>query len=204
MACIGPVLVVIDGLEYSGRKSAHKDLLTALAEKGADLPYNFKSLVTCQPDDDVCAAFEGKSHVLQMHLENPRGGSFSRELCPLLIKGQTRDSIRNKNVVSLPSETGETQHSKKAESVRRVASVQVLHRKQRVEQISESRSSSCHTRRTDSLEIESWTVEQHNQRGPFASVDDFTLWMNPRTNPRLPMNVDGVEILCPVRRPRSP
>jgi hypothetical protein len=71
MTCIGPVLVVIDALEYSGSISAHEDLLTALAEKGAGLPPNFKFLVTCRPDVGVCAAFEGKQHVRQMHLEIP-------------------------------------------------------------------------------------------------------------------------------------
>lgn len=70
MACIGPVLVVIDGLEHSGSESARKDLLTALAEKGAELPRNFKLLVTCRPEKDICAAFEGKSHVIQKHLKH--------------------------------------------------------------------------------------------------------------------------------------
>ncbi|KAG1730829.1 uncharacterized protein EDB91DRAFT_742847 [Suillus paluster] len=76
MTCIGPVLVVIDGLEYSGSESARKDLLTALAEKGAELPRNFKFLVTCQPEDDICAAFEGKSHVMQKHLEHHADSLF--------------------------------------------------------------------------------------------------------------------------------
>lgn len=75
MTWIGPVLVVIDGLECSGYKSARKDLLTALAEKGADLPPNFKFLVTCRPEEDICAAFQGKSHVIQTHLEH-RADSF--------------------------------------------------------------------------------------------------------------------------------
>jgi len=70
MTCIGPVLVVIDGLEHSGSESARKDLLIALAEKGAELPRNFKLLVTCRPEEDICAAFEGKSHVVQKHLEH--------------------------------------------------------------------------------------------------------------------------------------
>jgi energy-coupling factor transporter ATP-binding protein EcfA2 len=70
MTYIGPVLVVIDGLEHSGSESARKDLLTALAEKGAELPRNFKLLVTCRPEEDICAAFEGKSHVIQKHLKH--------------------------------------------------------------------------------------------------------------------------------------
>lgn len=68
VACAGPVLVVIDGLEYSDSKSAHKDLLTVLAKEGAELPPNYKFLITCRPGDDVCAAFKGKIHVRKMHL----------------------------------------------------------------------------------------------------------------------------------------
>jgi hypothetical protein len=68
VACVGPVLVVIDGLECSGSESAHKDLLTVLAKEGAKLPLNYKFLITCRPDDGVCAAFKGKSHVLEQYL----------------------------------------------------------------------------------------------------------------------------------------
>ncbi|KAG1805351.1 uncharacterized protein BJ212DRAFT_1486466 [Suillus subaureus] len=70
MTCIGPVLVIIDGLEHSGSESNRRDLLTALAEKGAGLPRNFKLLVTCRPEEDICAAFKGKSHVIQKHLNH--------------------------------------------------------------------------------------------------------------------------------------
>lgn len=68
VACVGPVLVVIDGLEYSGSESAHKDLLTVLAKEGAKLPLSYKFLITCRPDDGVCAAFKGKSHVREQYL----------------------------------------------------------------------------------------------------------------------------------------
>ncbi|KAG1747407.1 hypothetical protein EDB19DRAFT_1905560 [Suillus lakei] len=105
MTCIGPVLVVIDGLEYSGSELARKDLLTALAEKGAELPRNFKFLVTCRPEDDICAAFEGKSHVIQKHLkchadslfvppptsrQNPSRPKFRPPTPPLFIPEFTR------------------------------------------------------------------------------------------------------------------
>lgn len=86
MTCIGPVLVVIDGLEYSGSESARKDVLTALAEKGAELPRNFKFLVTCRPDEDICAAFEGKSHVIQKHLKHHADSVF----VPSPISGQNQ------------------------------------------------------------------------------------------------------------------
>ncbi|KAG1843138.1 hypothetical protein DFJ58DRAFT_47250 [Suillus subalutaceus] len=87
MTCIGPVLVIIDGLEHSGSESDRKDLLTALAEKGAKLPRNFKLLVTCRPEEDICAAFEGKSHVIQKHLEHHADSHFVPP--PTLGKNQT-------------------------------------------------------------------------------------------------------------------
>ncbi|KAG1817708.1 uncharacterized protein BJ212DRAFT_141140 [Suillus subaureus] len=76
MTCIGPVLVIIDGLEHSGSESARKDLLTTLAEKGAELPRNFRLLVTCRPEEDICAAFAGKSHVIQRHLKHHADSLF--------------------------------------------------------------------------------------------------------------------------------
>ncbi|KAG0706911.1 hypothetical protein DFH29DRAFT_94101 [Suillus ampliporus] len=82
MTCIGPVLVVIDRLEYSGSESERKGLLTALAEKSAELPRNFKFLVTCRPDDDICAAFEGKSHVMQKRLEHHADSFFHESSRP--------------------------------------------------------------------------------------------------------------------------
>ncbi|KAG2357306.1 hypothetical protein BDR07DRAFT_379460 [Suillus spraguei] len=92
MTCIGPVLVVIDGLECSGYKSARKDILTALAEKGADLPPNFKFLVTCRPEEDICAAFQGKSHVTQKHLEH-RADSF---VPPPTLRKPQKSKIRSR------------------------------------------------------------------------------------------------------------
>lgn len=88
MTYIGPVLVVIDGLEYSGGESDRKDLLTALAVRGAELPRNFKLLVTCRPEQDVCAAFKGKSHVIQKYLK-PRADSL---IIPPSTLGQNQKS----------------------------------------------------------------------------------------------------------------
>ncbi|KAG2154143.1 uncharacterized protein EDB93DRAFT_184093 [Suillus bovinus] len=77
MTWIGPVLVVIDGLEDSGSESDRNDLLIALAGKGAELPRNFKLLVTCRPEQDICAAFEGKTHVIQRHLKRHTNSLFT-------------------------------------------------------------------------------------------------------------------------------
>jgi len=87
---VGPVLVVIDGLEYSGGQSAHSDVLNALAEEGAKLPEYFKLLITCRPDENICAAFKGKSHVLQIPLESPHDVSLSHESDPLRTPRQTQ------------------------------------------------------------------------------------------------------------------
>ncbi|KAG2143061.1 hypothetical protein DEU56DRAFT_793290 [Suillus clintonianus] len=91
MTCIGPVLVVIDGLEYSGSELARKDLLTALAEKAADLPRNFKFLLTCRPEDDICTAFEGKSHVIMEHLKHHTDSLF-QESGPPPTSGENKTS----------------------------------------------------------------------------------------------------------------
>ncbi|KAG1859924.1 hypothetical protein C8R48DRAFT_774629 [Suillus tomentosus] len=64
----GPYLVIIDGLEMGGNEAARKEVLSVLVEKGAELPRNLRFLITCRPEDDICKAFSGQSHVLRRQL----------------------------------------------------------------------------------------------------------------------------------------
>ncbi|KAG1811021.1 hypothetical protein EV424DRAFT_144007 [Suillus variegatus] len=64
----GPYLVIIDGLEMGGNEATRKEVLSVLVEKGAELPRNLRFLITCQPEDDICKAFSGQSHVLRRQL----------------------------------------------------------------------------------------------------------------------------------------
>ncbi|KAG1752056.1 hypothetical protein EDB19DRAFT_1903456 [Suillus lakei] len=69
----GPLLVIIDGLEPRVNEAvARKEVLSALGEKGAELPRNLRFLITCRLDDDICKAFSGQSHILRRQLAMSR------------------------------------------------------------------------------------------------------------------------------------
>ncbi|KAI6148579.1 hypothetical protein BKA82DRAFT_992412 [Pisolithus tinctorius] len=79
----GPVVIVIDALDVCGEGRQRKDLLNVLATKAAELPSNFRILVTSRPEADIVHAFKDKSHVMMKTLEdatlpdNDSGISFS-------------------------------------------------------------------------------------------------------------------------------
>jgi len=64
----GPLLVIIDGLELGENEASRKDVLSVLADKGADLPRNLRFLITCGMEDDICKAFRGSPHILRRQL----------------------------------------------------------------------------------------------------------------------------------------
>ncbi|KAI6129564.1 hypothetical protein EV401DRAFT_2066776 [Pisolithus croceorrhizus] len=79
----GPVVIVIDALDVCGEHQKRKDLLKVLATKAAELPPNFRILVTSRPEADIVHALKDKSHVVMKILEdatlpdNDSGISFS-------------------------------------------------------------------------------------------------------------------------------
>jgi hypothetical protein len=56
---IGPILVVIDGLDESGDTSGGNGLHTFLAKNLSKLPLNFRVLITSRPEDGIQSAFDG-------------------------------------------------------------------------------------------------------------------------------------------------
>ncbi|KAI6168455.1 hypothetical protein EDD17DRAFT_623779 [Pisolithus thermaeus] len=83
ISCCGPVVIVIDALDVCGDHQKRKDLLKMLATKAAELPPNFRILVTSRPEADIVHALKDKSHVVMKILEdatlpdNDSGISFS-------------------------------------------------------------------------------------------------------------------------------
>src|SRR4051812_4686256 len=55
---VGPVLIVIDGLDESGDVKGRRGLHTFLAEHLASLPPNFRILVTSRLESDIALAFK--------------------------------------------------------------------------------------------------------------------------------------------------
>ncbi len=56
---VGPILVVIDGLDESGDVTGENGLHTFLAKAFSKLPSNFRVLITSRPERDIESAFAG-------------------------------------------------------------------------------------------------------------------------------------------------
>jgi len=58
LANVGPVVIVIDALDESGSLNERKPLLDILVKRAAELPKNFRVLVTTRPEPDVSKILE--------------------------------------------------------------------------------------------------------------------------------------------------
>ncbi|OAX41284.1 hypothetical protein K503DRAFT_798122 [Rhizopogon vinicolor AM-OR11-026] len=166
MTCYGPVLVVIDGLEYSGSKSADEGLLNVLAEKGAELPLNFKFLITCRPDEDIHAVFGGKSHIVQEHLScriGRRTSTSTLDSSGSSTLFSAQDNAGYSFSESFPSSISIHEEPRPLKSV-----VEVLQMVSTTVEISER--GRC-IRRIQSQNFESWTVEQRDHQQRSLSLD---------------------------------
>ena len=63
LTAVGPIVIIIDALDESGSKSSRKALLDIFAKKIADLPSNFRFLITARPEDDIVDALGDHPHV---------------------------------------------------------------------------------------------------------------------------------------------
>ena len=66
---VGPIVIVIDALDESGDPASRQVILSILAGKAADLPSNFRVLVTGRAERDIRDALDGKQHVISKHME---------------------------------------------------------------------------------------------------------------------------------------
>ncbi|KAG1730831.1 uncharacterized protein EDB91DRAFT_742641 [Suillus paluster] len=69
MTSLGPVLVVIDGLDACGDVNSRTEVVSVLKEKAKVLPPSFKFLITCLPETDVAIALRDEPHVLAKELD---------------------------------------------------------------------------------------------------------------------------------------
>ncbi|KZP11939.1 hypothetical protein FIBSPDRAFT_837088 [Athelia psychrophila] len=65
LAIVGPVVVIIDALDECADGLGRASLLQALAQMAAELPPNFRILVTARPDTDIIKNFSEKSPHIQ-------------------------------------------------------------------------------------------------------------------------------------------
>jgi hypothetical protein len=64
LTTVGPILIVIDGLDESAEGQSRKALLDTLAKGISNLPSNFRILMTARPESDIVSAFENNRHTL--------------------------------------------------------------------------------------------------------------------------------------------
>jgi hypothetical protein len=57
LTTVGPIVIVIDALDESGSYIERKPLLDMLIERAAELPKNFRILITTRPEPDVTETF---------------------------------------------------------------------------------------------------------------------------------------------------
>jgi hypothetical protein len=70
LTTIGPIVIVIDAFDESGDISSRKALLEVLARKAADLPTNFRILITARPETDILKALSDKKCIRYRHLDD--------------------------------------------------------------------------------------------------------------------------------------
>ena len=63
LTTIGPIVIVIDALDESGSYVERKPLLDILIERAAELPKNFRILITTRPEPDITEAL----HLVHQH-----------------------------------------------------------------------------------------------------------------------------------------
>ena len=69
LTTVGPILVVIDGLDESAKGQSRKDLLDTLARGVSNFPSNFRILITTRPEPDIVRAFENNQHTLCKYMD---------------------------------------------------------------------------------------------------------------------------------------
>jgi hypothetical protein len=70
MTTIGPIVIVIDAFDESGDIASRKPLLDVLARAAADLPTNFRILITARPERDILKALSDKQCIRYRHLDD--------------------------------------------------------------------------------------------------------------------------------------
>lgn len=77
---VGPVVIVIDAFNESEDISVRMALLDVLTRRAADLPTNFRVLITARPETDILKAFFDKQHIHCRYLNDIDKSSNERDI----------------------------------------------------------------------------------------------------------------------------
>jgi hypothetical protein len=70
LTTIGPIVIVIDAFDESGNIGSRNPLLEILARRAANLPTNFRILVTARLERDILKASSDKQCIRYRHLDD--------------------------------------------------------------------------------------------------------------------------------------
>jgi hypothetical protein len=87
LTSIGPLLIVIDALDESGDEDSRQGILSILANRAAELPSNFRILVTARAEQDILAALDEKPYVISKRMDTVDATSTVHDISRLV---QTR------------------------------------------------------------------------------------------------------------------
>jgi hypothetical protein len=88
LTTIGPIVIIIDAFNESGDSSLRKPLLEVLARKAADLPTNFRILITTRPEKDILKALSDKQYIRYRHLNDIDKSSNEHDISSFIEMAQ--------------------------------------------------------------------------------------------------------------------
>jgi hypothetical protein len=83
---IGPIIVVIDGLDKCGNATSRKQLINVLAKELSDLPVNFRILLTVRPEEDIIRGLASLQSVQHIKMESIEKKSTKADLSAFIIE----------------------------------------------------------------------------------------------------------------------
>jgi hypothetical protein len=80
LTSVGPLLIAIDALDESGNEESRQAILAILTDKAAELPSNFRILVTSRAEQDILDSLNEKPHVISKRLDSVDATSTTRDI----------------------------------------------------------------------------------------------------------------------------
>jgi hypothetical protein len=80
LTSVGPILIVIDALDESGDEDSRQAILAILPDKAADIPSNFRILITSRAEQDILDALHEKPYVISKRLDSVDVTSTTRDI----------------------------------------------------------------------------------------------------------------------------
>jgi hypothetical protein len=80
LTSIGPILIVIDALDECGDEESRQAILTILTNKAADLPSNFRILVTSRAEQDILDALHETPYMISKRLDSVDATSTTHDI----------------------------------------------------------------------------------------------------------------------------